>query len=115
MMIALEKPAMWASAASWSRGLGIASNAGFWDSGVQEQQQSSWSQITQKPVTWETHGFDFALHATSQTRLDAAWTRNQPITNQEPKQKGNWTQNVAFLAELLYFTKEILARILDFI
>ena len=41
MMIALEKPAMWASAASWSLGLGIASNAGFWDSGVQEQQQSS--------------------------------------------------------------------------
>ena len=95
MMIALEKPAMWASAASWSLGLGIASNAGFWDSGVQEQQQSSWSQMTQKPVTWETHGFDFALQATSQTRLDAAWTRNQPITNQEPKQKGNWTQNVA--------------------
>ena len=106
---------MWASAASWSLGLGIASNAGFWDSGVQEQQQSSWSQMTQKPVTWETHGFEFALQATSQTRLDAAWTRNQPITNQEPKQKGNWTQNVAFLAKLLYFTKEILARILDFI
>ena len=81
-MIALEKPAMWASAASWSLGLGIASNAGFWDSGVQEQQQSSWSQMTQKPVTWETHGFDFALQATSQTRLDAAWTRNQPANNQ---------------------------------
>ena len=100
MMIALEKPAMWASAAGWCwcLGLGITSHVGFRGTGAagaQEQQQSSWSQMTQKPVTWETHGFDFALQATSQTRLDAAWARNQPITNQEPKQKGNWTQNVA--------------------